>query len=293
MSDAAPFPPFRSVGIIGLGLIGGSLARDLAERDIKVLGYDRDEAVAKRAEDAGVLSERRDPADLGSADVVVLAVPIDEALALLPRLAPSLEGVQLFTDVCSTKTTICRGAEDLDVAAFVGSHPMAGDHRSGWNASRTGLFAGARAYVCPTRISSPGALVLAEQLWRFLGAAPERLTAEAHDREVAWTSHLPHVASAALAAALAGAAIGRERLGPGGRDATRLAASDPRLWTSIALDNATPLLPAIEELEAALRDMREAIRRGDRGALQRQFASAHAWSREGDGASDAGAGDAH
>ena len=274
-------PPFRTVAIIGLGLIGGSLARDLAQRGITVLGYDRDKAIAQRAERDGVLTALSQPAASGSADVVIIAVPIDEALSLLPTIARSLEEVRLVTDVCSTKASIGRAATHLGLApVFVGSHPMAGDHRSGWEASRTGLFANARTYICPTGASTEPSIALAERLWQLVGAAPERIDAETHDREVAWTSHLPHVASAALAGALTDAGFGRHRLGPGGRDATRLAASDPQLWTSIALDNAASLLPAIEAVERTLGGMRDAITRRDRGSLQRQFASANEWSRK-------------
>jgi prephenate dehydrogenase len=274
--------PFQTVAVIGLGLIGGSLARDLAERHVRVIGYDRDTAVAKRAERDGILSAPDSFSDVQAADVVVLAVPIEDALPLLATLAPHLKAARLVTDVCSTKATIVRGAEDLGLGrAFVGSHPLAGGHRWGWDASRTGLFATARAYVCPSSTADESSIALTESLWRFVGAVPERIDADSHDREVAWTSHLPHVASAALATALADAAIAQERLGPGGRDATRLAASDPGLWTGIALDNAAPLQPAIEALERVLRDMRLALARHDRDAVQEQFASAYKWSSDG------------
>jgi prephenate dehydrogenase len=272
-------PPFQTVGVIGLGLIGGSLARDLAERHVKVIGYDRDSAVVKRAERDGILWAPESLADIRAADVVVLAVPIDDALRLLGKLAPHLTAARLVTDVCSTKATIVRGADTLNLGRiFVGSHPLAGDHRSGWDASRTGLFAGARAYVCPSPTAQESSIALAESLWRFVGAVPERIDADSHDREVGWTSHLPHVASAALASALAGAAIGRDRLGSGGRDVTRLAAGDPGLWTGIALDNATQLLPAIEAVERELRGLREALARGDSVAVLKRFESAHQWA---------------
>jgi prephenate dehydrogenase len=275
-------PQSLTVAIIGLGLIGGSLARDLAQRGAKVLGYDRETTIAQRGERDGILTALSSPSDAGAADVVVIAVPIEEALSLLPQLAPSLKDVRLLTDVCSTKASIARAAEKLGLArVFVGSHPMAGDHRSGWDASRRGLFANARTYVCATKASDERAIALAERLWKLVGADPQRIDATAHDREVAWTSHLPHVASAALASALAGASIARDKLGPGGRDATRLAGSDPELWTGIALDNATELLPALEAFEQTVRAMHDALSREDSDALRRHFDAAHTWSRAG------------
>jgi prephenate dehydrogenase len=216
-----------------------------------------------------------DGTGLGDADAVVLAVPVLAAPALLRRLAPRLGAVPLVTDVGSTKRSIVAAAEAAGLGArFVGSHPLAGDHRSGWGASRAGLFAGARVYLTPGPSSAPEALAACRALWTALGALPEVTDAEAHDRLLAWSSHLPQAVSSALALALARAGVPREALGPGGRDVTRLAGSSPGLWAQVAADNADALLPALDGMEAALRELREGVERGDPAALRDWFASA-------------------
>ena len=156
------------------------------------------------------------------ADVVVIATPVDAAVDVLRALARANHRATLITDVGSTKGRIVAEADALGLSdRFVGSHPMAGDHRSGWSAARQGLFSGARVYLCaPDR--TPAELVArADDFWRALEAHPMRIDASAHDRTLAWTSHLPHVVSAALALALGEAGVGRDELGPGGRDITR------------------------------------------------------------------------
>src|SRR5258705_13950838 len=126
---------------------------------------------------------------------------------------------------------------------------MTGDHRSGWDASRIGLFRSAPVYLCPTRQSTSDAINTATALWRSLGARPERMSAAQHDSRLAWTSHLPHMVSTALALALAGAGVDRTLLGPGGRDTTRLAGSSPEMWTAIALENASAIAGALQHAE--------------------------------------------
>lgn len=143
---SAADPPFGSVAILGLGLIGGSLARDLAARGVRVLGWDRDEAVVRAAAEQGIVEPLSDDAP----EIVVFAVPVIAARELLGELRDELHGARLITDVGSTKRSIVKQAEALGLGArFVGSHPLAGDHRAGWNASRTGLFAGARVFLSP------------------------------------------------------------------------------------------------------------------------------------------------
>ena len=122
---------------------------------------------------------------------------------------------------------------------------MAGDHRSGWHASRAGLFTDAPVYLCPPRDATADSMQLARMFWIELGARPEPMSAEQHDLKLAWTSHLPHMVSTALALALARTGVDRIYLGPGGRDVTRLAGSSPEMWTAIALENASAIEGAL------------------------------------------------
>ena len=270
---------FRTASIIGLGLIGGSLARDLAARGVRVRAYDADERQLEDAVRAGIVSGRIDPGfeDIG-ADLLVIAVPVDAAADVLRRAAPFARSAKLITDVGSTKTGIVEAARALGLGEqFVGSHPMAGDHRSGWDASRTGLFSEARVYLCPALAAPTEALDVACRLWTELGARPERIDAREHDRRLAWSSHLPHVAAASLAIAMANAGIAPADLGPGGRDVTRLAGSSPELWTAIALENAAAIDTALAGAEREIASFRQALTHGDAGELRRRFVAARNW----------------
>lgn len=270
---------FKSAAIVGLGLIGGSLARDLAERGVFVRGYDADSHHLDAALRAGFVAEALDATLSGvcDADVVIVAVPVDAATAVLRQIAPFAANAKLITDVGSTKSRIVALADELGLGSrFVGSHPLAGDHRSGWHASRTGLFSNARVYICPP--NGAGALVeLAASFWRRLGASPVVLSAVDHDRQLAWTSHLPHMVSTALALALARTGVDRGDLGPGGRDVTRLAGGSPDVWTAIARDNAAALDAALAATEREIAGVRRALSRADATELRERFATARAW----------------
>jgi prephenate dehydrogenase len=274
------FTEIRTAAVLGLGLIGGSIARDLAVRGVRVFAWDVDNAAVDDAMRRGIA----DPVPWDQPmDLVVIAVPVRAAHDLLRKLVEKMEGVRLVIDAGSTKQSIVALADSLGIGGrFVGSHPLAGDHRSGWGASRAGLFADARVFLTPCASTEPEALRLAAALWTALGARPEVMDADEHDRRLAWTSHLPQLVSSALGGALAGQGIARGELGPGGRDATRLAGSSPTLWTDIAVDNAESILPALEAAEARLRELRFCIENGYDARLRGLLAEARDWHREGE-----------
>jgi prephenate dehydrogenase len=271
-----------TVAIVGLGLIGGSLARDLRAREVRVLGYDREPATLAAAAAVGIEALRglTDPA-LGEAGLLVLAVPVTVAAELLPLVARQLGDGCVVTDVGSTKRSIAEAARRAGIGArFAGSHPLAGDHRSGWDASREGLFSGARVFLCPSPDTGEAALAAVRSLWRGVDARLEELGAEEHDRQLAWTSHLPQLAASALAGALASAGWRPDQLGPGGRDATRLAASSPEVWSAISRDNAEPIAAALSALTERLAAFQAALAADDPQAIRRFFELAHRWSRD-------------
>jgi prephenate dehydrogenase len=284
MSSDDDFPDIRSAAVIGLGLMGGSLARDLAAHGVRVLGWDADAETLRAAVAAGVVHQPLD-ADLrgaGKADAVVLAVPVLAARTVLPALAPHLANVRLVTDLGSTKGWIVEAAQALGIGArFVGSHPLVGDHRSGWNASRRGLFEGARVYLSRARSTEARTVRLASRLWTALGGAPELIDADLHDVRLAWTSHLPQIVSTALALTIHQTGTQREQLGPGGRDVTRLAGSDPTLWADVLIDNADALASALAMFSAQLAGLSRAILNEDHANLLRDFATARDWHRQG------------
>lgn len=273
-----------TVAILGLGLIGGSLARDLAARGVRVLGHDRDPSTLRAALAVGAIAAPLDEAldGIDEADAVILALPVDVAVARLDHVARRATRAALITDVGSTKRGIVARAEALGVAdRFVGAHPLAGDHRSGWAAARRGLFAGERVYLTPTAASTARPKAAAVSLWTACGALPEWIDAADHDRLLAWTSHLPQAAASALAGALERAGIARAELGAGGRDTTRLAGSSPDVWTPIVLENAELLAPALAALESTVARLRRAMVDGDAAAVRAIFSRAEAWSAAG------------
>jgi prephenate dehydrogenase len=278
-------PPadIRSVAIVGLGLIGGSLARDLSARGVRVLGWDADAESLRAAVGEGAVHHPLADGlrEVDQADAVVLAVPVLSAPDTLRRLAPSLDRTRLITDVGSTKTSIVHAAESLGIGSkFVGSHPLAGDHRSGWSASRQGLFEGARIFLTRAPSTGAGAMHLASGLWSGVGGRPELIDADLHDVRLAWTSHLPQVVSTALALSIAQTGTPRGELGPGGRDVTRLAGSDPAMWADILIDNADALASALAMMGSRLARLERAVMTGDRDDLQRLFAEARTWHQQ-------------
>lgn len=271
----------QSVAVIGLGMIGGSVARGLAARGIDVVGFDTNRAYLDAAVAEGVMSRRlrADFADLDSADSVVVAVYGDGAIEILKRLERHADKLRLVTDVGSTKRNIVSAAEASSLAnCFVGAHPFAGDHRSGWPASRYDLFENELVYLCPTSTVTPAALATAHALWTALGSKPVRIDASEHDDLLAWTSHLPHVISCALGLALAEAGIPKRQLGRGGRDVARLAAGSPSVWSAILLDNAESVNASLAGAEQELAEIRNLLSKGNREGLRRKLERARDWS---------------
>jgi prephenate dehydrogenase len=260
-----------TVAIAGLGLIGGSLARDLAARGARVLASDCNADALRAATDEGIVAGtlRDGSGTFEEVDVFVIATPVDAAVRILADVAPRLAPHTIVTDVCSTKRTLERMALEAGLGTrYVGAHPMAGDTCSGWSASRAGLFAGAPLYLCPTHETSDHALRVVRDLWTGIGAVPEIISAHDHDVLLASTSHLPQLTATALARVLDAAGIPLSRLGPGGRDMTRLAASSADVWTAIVLDNRVAIASALRQLEAELGHLRAAVEADDAEAVR-------------------------
>ena len=272
--------PPSTVAVIGLGMIGGSVARGLSARGVEILAYDTNASYLDAAVDEGVVSRRLHAGldDIGNAEAVLIATYGDATVRALECLKQHRDRVRLITDVGSTKRTVVRNAERLALGdCFVGSHPFAGDHRSGWPASRFDLFEKEIVYLCPTSESSESAMALATSLWTLLGAQPVAIDAERHDELLAWTSHLPHVVSAAVAVALAERGIHRGQLGRGGRDVARLAGGSPDLWASITLENASEIDGALAAMESELAAFRLLLQQGDRNAVKAKLSQARSW----------------
>lgn len=272
--------PGTRVAIVGLGLMGGSLARALAARGAYILGFDGNSEHLDAAMREQVVHEAlgHGLAGVESAEVVVLALPIDATSSMLTSFSDPLRRARLVMDLASTKRSIVATAEGVGLGErYVGAHPLTGSHRSGWGAARASLFEGARVFLCPTASTTPQTMLLAESFWKELRAGTELLDAATHDAEMAWRSHLPHVLSSALAVTLREAGIRRSALGPGGRDMTRLAGSSTAMWSAIVADNASAVAEAVAACELQLRTFREAIERGDHAVTRELLAAGCDW----------------
>jgi prephenate dehydrogenase len=270
----------RRAAVIGLGLIGGSIARDLHARGVAVSAYDVNPRDLEAAARDGVIDRALDAnlSGIEDAELVVIAVPVDAAPGVLAQVARAAHSATLVTDVGSTKSRIVAAAGALGIGdRFVGSHPMAGSHESGWRASRTGLFREARVYVCPTPNASMSVIRAANELWLELGARPTLIGPAQHDERLAWTSHMPQMVAGCLALALARAGVVRDELGRGGMDMTRLAGSSPAMWTGIALENVRALDEALAAAEGELAALRGLLARGDAADLRQRFVAAREW----------------
>jgi prephenate dehydrogenase len=246
-----------SVAVLGLGLIGGSLALDLRARGVRVIGWDRPE-VLRRARRRGLVDAVAASVDDAArqAGLVVLAAPPAANLRLLRRLARLGPEGPIVTDVGSVKGRIVGEAGRLGLRRFVGGHPIAGSERSGIEAARQGLFEGRAWALTPVDETAPRALRTVAALAHALGARPvRRLDAAQHDRALAFLSHLPQMVAWALRAAAQGDPVARRHLalaGPGFQDMTRLARSPRGLWRQILEQNSREVARAARTLRAAL-----------------------------------------
>lgn len=271
--------PFQCVGIIGLGLIGGSIAKALHYRaHVPVIGLDKDRAVIEQAKEEGVLANG---AVLGSddasvwqllepCDLVFICTPAELVSQLVHQVADCTRA--LITDVASIKSPIMK---QVSPERFIGGHPMAGSERQGYAFSSELLLENAMYVLClhDDTLLPYGLVRRFETLIRLMGATPIHLDADTHDRAVAAVSHLPHVLASALSLLAAYEDKGTlSRLAAGGfRDITRIASSDPGLWTGISLESRDTLLPILDTYRSLLEEYTDAIRTADRDKLYRLF----------------------
>lgn len=272
-----PLPAAR-VAFVGLGLIGGSLAKATRQAwpGVTLLGVDRP-AILEVAREARLVDEAA-PLDgagdlVAGADLVVFCLPVLGIVQSLERLAPSLGMRAVLTDTGSTKRVIVDTAARLGLTRFVGGHPMAGKAQGGLAHADAALVAGARWFLCPAAGVEPAALHLLRQWVRDLGARPVELDAAEHDRCVALTSHLPHVVANAIAeAVLDGGAL--DAAGGSLRDVLKVAGAPFETWGDTLATNAEAVRAAIGDLRERLRVIADAL--DDRDRMRDLFARGRA-----------------
>ena len=270
----------RRLAVIGVGLLGGSVAKMARAQGIarEVIGIGRDATRLQVAVDDGTLDRATvDLADgLRDADFVVLAAPVRTIEELLDQIWADLAPDAIVTDVGSSKGAIVRKAEALArrlPRTFVGSHPMAGSEKSGYGVARADLFRGALVVVTPAATSGPRAVKTVTSFWEHMGARVMELDPDTHDRAVAAVSHLPHLVACALVDAVAREMPGALPIAARGfRDTTRIAAGDPRMWQEIFLANQAPLAEALGAFRRALTELEALVAAGDPAAVEAALA---------------------
>jgi prephenate dehydrogenase len=276
------------LAVVGVGLLGGSIALAARAGGVarEIVGVGRDRQRLEGPLRAGVVDRVATDVAAGveGADCVVLAATVLANERLLDAVWAAVPAGALVTDVGSTKRGIVAVAEGLAAGrplAFLGSHPMAGSEKSGWQVARADLFRGATVIVTPTDATEPRAIKGVTALWEALGARVSALDPETHDRVVAAISHLPHVAAWALVDA-----VGRFEPGAlafaarGFRDTTRIAASDPAMWRDVLLANADAVGASLAAFRAGLDELERLIVAGDAAGLEARLGRIKA-AREG------------
>ncbi len=275
---------FRKIALVGVGLLGGSLALAIHERKLAgiVQGYVRRESSIAECEQVG-LADFATPDLLGAvgeADLVILCTPLAQMKALVEQMLPALKRGAIVSDVGSVKASVIADLEAMVGKAgahFVGAHPMAGAEKMGVLAARVDLFRNAVCALTPTGNSNPDAVRKLEDFWRTIGARLLKLTPPLHDELVARCSHLPHVVAAELATYVLNPNHPKEQsmlCANGFRDTTRIASSSPEMWRDIAMANGEHLSRALGVFIGDLQKLQLAIESNDAKTIEDFFVNA-------------------
>jgi prephenate dehydrogenase len=269
---------FEQLGLIGCGMMGGSFALALKRAGLvkRVVGYSKSPSTTERARQLGVIDVEAPSALLAvsGADLVLLAVPVSATEATFKAIRHLVRGEVLIMDVGSTKREVIDAARRVlkdQVGVFVPTHPIAGKEVAGVEHADADLYHGRQVILTPIERTLPAQLEKAQQLWTALGCQVKQMTPEAHDAAYAAVSHLPHLVAFALMNAIQGQASGHDFLtlaGPGFRDFTRIAASDPAVWRDILMSNREELLAQSRHFQRALHALETAINADNPDALE-------------------------
>ena len=274
-------PLFETMAVVGVGLIGGSLARAARERGLvsRIVGLGRGRENLRKALELGVIDAMETDWGKGMRDagLVVLATPVESIVQLLPKIGTLCGDDTVVTDVGSVKGSIVREAERTlkRPSRFVGGHPIAGTENSGVEASFSSLFADRKTILTPTDGTDPDALDRVRRLWEEIGSNVVVMNTENHDRVMGFVSHLPHIVAYALVHTIY-SEDQREgdlaRFSAGGfLDFTRIASSHPEMWRDICLMNREALLEAVDSFALTLDKFKAMISAEDGKGLEEHF----------------------
>jgi len=275
---------FNQLGVIGCGLMGGSFALACKRAGLvrRVIGYSKSPSTTEQARRMGVIDTAAESALLAvsGSDLILIAVPVSASEATFKAIRHLVEPGALMMDVGSTKRDVVDAARRVlkdRITSFVPSHPIAGKEVSGVAHADAALYHGRQVILTPLPKTSPELIQKATDTWSALGAHVLRMTPEDHDAAFAAVSHLPHILAFAYFNAVARQPSGRDFLslgGPGFRDFTRIAASNPEVWRDILMANREEILKQTQRFRHALDAMEHVVKTGNTEALEALIRSA-------------------
>ena len=269
---------FEQLGLIGCGLMGGSFALAMKRAGLvkRVVGYSKSPSTTERARQLGVIDVEAPSALLAvsGADIVLIAVPVAATEATLKAIKHMVTQKMLIMDVGSTKGDVTEAARcglREQIGSFVPAHPIAGKERAGVEHADADLYTGCPVILTPNERTLTAQLKQAQDVWTAMGCKVTQMSPESHDATFAAVSHLPHVLAFALMNSMVTQPHGKEFLalaGPGFRDFTRIAASDPNVWRDILLANRQELMAQSQLFRTQLQAFEDLMTSGDAQALQ-------------------------
>ena len=273
--SASGVQPFEAIAIVGLGLIGGSVAKDVRRLGLarQILGYDNNKEYDKEIKSGKLADYLSDTPDkkLAEADLVLLAVPVKAFKEVLPAILPNISSTAILTDTGSVKSPLLKMmcSPEYRKICFVGGHPIAGSEHFGPVASKQNLFSGKRCILTPGENTDKGWIRVVRRFWESLGAKVSEMDAGSHDQMFASVSHLPHLLAYACIQAISNTDT-QEALGHSGaglKDFSRIASSSPQMWADIFLENQENLLPRVAAFNEVLSALEETIKNNDKRKL--------------------------
>jgi prephenate dehydrogenase len=264
--------------VIGIGLIGGSMALDLKKiyPNIEVIGVDTNEAHLEEALARGIIDKKGSLKDIDQADRVILSIPVKDSLALLPTLLDQLNENALLWDVGSTKAALCKAVEEHPKRdQYLAAHPIAGTEFSGPKAAHVGLFEGKPQILCETHKTRPDLLSWAKTSFRQMGMYLRFMEANDHDKHMAYVSHLSHISSFMLGKTVLEQEEDEQNIfdlaGSGFESTVRLAKSSPDMWAPIFEQNKTNVLSILSSYIENLENFKRKLENDDIADLHQQM----------------------
>ena len=273
--SASGVKPFEAIAIVGLGLIGGSVAKAVRSLGLarQIFGYDNNEEYHKEIKSRKLADYLSDVPDkkLAQAELVLLAVPVKSFKEVLPNILPNISSKAILTDTGSVKSPLLKMmcSPKYKKIRFVGGHPIAGSENFGPAAAKQDLFYGKRCILTPEEKTDKDLILVVRRFWESLGAKVSEMDAESHDQMFASVSHLPHILAYACIQAISNT-DSQEALGHSGaglKDFSRIASSSPQMWADIFLENKENLLPRVAAFNEVLSALEETIKKNDKRKL--------------------------